>query len=247
MKQLCLIFSVLISVNADVSRQQRQILQPHLNVIENAIPILEKELDASKEKYQELLLNKRTIVKKLNTENSLIQQGVLKTKLLYYEKQLTATKAKVTEKQNDLATYYGVLSAFAKPISSQKISFAQGRVSSLEKRLSQITAKQKKIQMRQEKAQQKKMLIPEKQTQANATLQDLQAKLKVLEYKKSWSNLGERTQVISKISYHKGVLAKLAAEELVLEKVIEDCVKEQQSLLIGRTELEVALDELSKS
>lgn len=247
MKQLWLILSVVISLNADISKQQRQILQPHLDVIGNAIPILEKELDASKEKYQELLLNKRMIVKKLNTESSIIQQGMLKTKLLYYEKQLTATKEKVTEKQNDLAVYYGVLSAFAKPISVQKISFAQQRISFLEKRLSQIITKQKKTQTRQEKTQQKKILIPEKQAKANALLQDLQAKLEVLEYKKSWSNLAERTQVISKISYQRGLLAKLAAEELVLEKVIEDCIKEQQSLLIGRTELEVALDELSKS
>ncbi|BBM82752.1 hypothetical protein [Candidatus Uabimicrobium amorphum] len=246
MKQLFLILGVVISLNADVSTQQRQILQPHLGIIENAIPILEKELGASKEKYQELLLNKRAITKKLNAESSIIQQGVLKTKLLYYEKQLASTKQKIAEKQNDLATYYGVLSAFAKSVSSPKISFAQTRISHLEKRLSQMMAKQKKIQTRQEDAQQKKTLIPAKRTKASATLKELQAKLKVLEYKKSWSNLGERTKVISQISYQKGILAKCTAEELVFEKIIEDCIKEQQSLLIGRTELDVALEELRK-
>ncbi|WP_372370429.1 hypothetical protein [Candidatus Uabimicrobium sp. HlEnr_7] len=246
MKFICAFLCVLVPLFTEISKEQRQIMQPHLTIIENAIPILEKEAKSSKEKYQELLLKRHSTHQKLSNESSLIEKGVLRAKLLYYDKQLDSYREKITYNENQLAVYYGVLTAFSQKIAPKKIVSARNLVPSMQQKLKNVILQQQRIQERQQKAHANQKSIPYKQEKVNDALDELGAKLKVLEYKKTWSNLAERTKVISQISYQKGISAKLTAENIYLNKLIADCIKEQQSFLIERTELEIAIEELDR-
>ena len=248
-RYFCLYFILLvmylIPVYAQVTREQKRLLLPHLDKITHSLPVLEGDLQVLKQEYQESLKQYQALREKSERDNSLLNDAWLKTKLTYYSHSIAKDEEKIKEKSLQIAIYYCILDAFEiRTLSRKDEKLARDFIPAMQGRLQWAENERQKALNRKHKAERRLGTIPQDEQKTREQLARLKSKLNALEYKKTWSNLPERTALISKIGFHNSVLLELKAERLVQDKIISDAEEEVRSYTIEIYESQVALSRL---
>lgn len=229
-------------IGAQITKEQKEIISPYVNKIIEALPVLEQDRQITKAEHEKNVVEYNALQEQLSKASSVWDKGVINTKLTYYATQDSLVEKKLKQQEMQLTTYYCILDVFNKrQITDDEIKKGKTLLPNLEEQYKSIQERQKSAVTRKYEAEKRLQEIPGEESSSTVTLTQLQKKLALLEEKKTWSNLTERTQLNTEIAFHNAKLLKLKAELVVQEKIVEDSVEELKSLLREKTETEIAL------
>ena len=232
---------LLPSIHAQVN-DDRVLLQPHIEKIAQAFPLLEKELKNCILQRQRYARHCLTLEQKLNQSNSLFGSVKIKIQLALYRHQEKKYQKKQRKKQLQNSIYCLLLWSFQrKNFSPTQLQKAKRQKFAIANRQRWAVKNKKLAKDRWCKASKRLIEIPQEKRMIEQNLVQAHKKLRVLSYKKSWSNFQERFRLHSKITLLQAKKLKLEGELLLQKKIKQDAEEEAESMRLEEAEARLAL------
>ena len=236
-----------VALFSQVTNEERELLSPNIEMVQDALPALERELQAQEDEHRKNIQECERLQQQIPKESAFFKKNKMRLQLTWTQKKVKSLVTKIEESQVRFSIYGLVLSAFGRrTISSAELQRAVSLERRIEGRIKWADEQRQKAANRKEKTLRRLEEIPGEQKEVEAALADLEKRLSLLEYKKSWENLLSRTQINTQIAYNKAKLVKLKGEIVVLEKVKEDSIEQEKSMVLEKMEAEVALREMRR-